>query len=149
MAFSGALVRPQNGLTIALYWCSDRTDFDRLKWFYYTLAGLHKTCGTSQIQRGSEWAGRSLSKRPFHVAPCAFWSFITVLVPIQTKIQIDSSGSYYEVLADGLSQNKTNGIGVKKLEQAQISLNDCLACRYVPTQLYSAFCIDCDIQVVA
>jgi|SRR5882762_2664171 hypothetical protein len=48
---------------------------------------------------------------------------------LQTKIQIDSSGSYYEVSANGLSQNKPNG--AKKLEQAQISLNDCLACRYV------------------
>ncbi|KIM91828.1 hypothetical protein PILCRDRAFT_57696 [Piloderma croceum F 1598] len=45
-----------------------------------------------------------------------------------TEIQIDSSGSYYEVSVNGLPQNKTNGIGAKKLEQAQISLNDCLAC---------------------
>jgi hypothetical protein len=51
---------------------------------------------------------------------------------VQTEIQIDSSGSYYEVSVNGLSQNKTNGVGAKKLEQAQISLNDCLACRYVP-----------------
>lgn len=46
---------------------------------------------------------------------------------LQTEIRIDTSGSYYEVSAEG---PKVNGAG-KKLEQAQISLNDCLACRYV------------------
>ena len=51
---------------------------------------------------------------------------------VQTEIQIDSSGSYYEISGNGLPQSKTNGTGAKKLEQAQISLNDCLACRYVP-----------------
>ncbi|KDQ53481.1 hypothetical protein JAAARDRAFT_39165 [Jaapia argillacea MUCL 33604] len=41
-----------------------------------------------------------------------------------TQIHIDSSGSYYEVSTDTKSVATT----VKKLEQAQISLNDCLAC---------------------
>jgi hypothetical protein len=41
----------------------------------------------------------------------------------QTEIHIDGSGSYYEV-----STESTSG---KKLEQAQINLNDCLACSYV------------------
>lgn len=36
---------------------------------------------------------------------------------------IDNAGAYYEVSA--------SGAGGSKLEQAQISLNDCLACRYV------------------
>lgn len=44
----------------------------------------------------------------------------------QTEIHIDGSGSYYEVSTD-LNQS-TPG---KKLEQAQINLNDCLACSYV------------------
>ncbi|KAJ7497310.1 iron hydrogenase [Mycena latifolia] len=46
-----------------------------------------------------------------------------------TEIQIDSGGSYYEVPTGGSSsiQPTLSGSG-KKLEQAQISLNDCLAC---------------------
>ncbi|EPS94412.1 hypothetical protein FOMPIDRAFT_1043947 [Fomitopsis schrenkii] len=39
-----------------------------------------------------------------------------------TEIQVDSSGSYYEVSSDGAKQ------AGRKLETAQISLNDCLAC---------------------
>ncbi|KZT08297.1 iron hydrogenase [Laetiporus sulphureus 93-53] len=38
-----------------------------------------------------------------------------------TQIQVDSSGSYYEVATNGATKEK-------KLETAQISLNDCLAC---------------------
>ncbi|KAL0955919.1 hypothetical protein HGRIS_002110 [Hohenbuehelia grisea] len=53
-----------------------------------------------------------------------------------TEIHIDATGSYYEVSADGLTsaQNSRNGAGTsssangRKLEQAQINLNDCLAC---------------------
>lgn len=41
---------------------------------------------------------------------------------VQTEIMIDSAGSYYEV-------EEVSKAG-RKLEQAQISLNDCLACRY-------------------
>ncbi|KAH9948998.1 iron hydrogenase [Amylocystis lapponica] len=41
-----------------------------------------------------------------------------------TQIQVDSSGLYYEVSADGVSTNKSG----QRLETAQISLNDCLAC---------------------
>ncbi|KAJ6593916.1 iron hydrogenase [Mycena capillaripes] len=46
-----------------------------------------------------------------------------------TEIHIDSGGSYYEVPTEGSSslQTASSGSG-KKLEQAQISLNDCLAC---------------------
>ncbi|KAJ7170540.1 iron hydrogenase [Mycena crocata] len=46
-----------------------------------------------------------------------------------TEIHIDSGGSYYEVPTAGSSslQPSSNKSG-KKLEQAQISLNDCLAC---------------------
>ncbi|KZT26740.1 iron hydrogenase [Neolentinus lepideus HHB14362 ss-1] len=40
-----------------------------------------------------------------------------------TAIRIDSSGSYYEV-----SSENTPSTSAKKLEPAQISLNDCLAC---------------------
>ncbi|KAI0081211.1 iron hydrogenase [Panus rudis PR-1116 ss-1] len=42
-----------------------------------------------------------------------------------TEIRVDSAGEYYEVNANG--QKVTNG-APKKLETAQISLNDCLAC---------------------
>lgn len=43
-----------------------------------------------------------------------------------TEIHIDSSGAYYEVSGnDSSSQPTSSG---KQLEQAQISLNDCLAC---------------------
>ncbi|KAI0930318.1 hypothetical protein AcV5_007068 [Taiwanofungus camphoratus] len=41
-----------------------------------------------------------------------------------TQIQVDSSGSYYEVSVNGTASTKSG----KKLETAQISLNDCLAC---------------------
>ncbi|KAF9029007.1 iron hydrogenase [Hymenopellis radicata] len=46
-----------------------------------------------------------------------------------TEIRVDVNGSYYEVSADGLSglKNKPSNAG-RKLEQAQINLNDCLAC---------------------
>ncbi|KAI0344850.1 iron hydrogenase [Trametopsis cervina] len=42
-----------------------------------------------------------------------------------TEIRVDSAGSYYEVSADGLKK----GTGAQqKLQTAEISLNDCLAC---------------------
>ncbi|KAJ7901844.1 iron hydrogenase [Mycena olivaceomarginata] len=46
-----------------------------------------------------------------------------ILGAASTEIHIDSTGSYYEVSAEGSS----NSSG-RKLQQAQISLNDCLAC---------------------
>lgn len=42
----------------------------------------------------------------------------------QTEIKIDASGSYYEV-------DSSSGQPTRRLETAQISLNDCLACRLV------------------
>ncbi|KAJ3570361.1 hypothetical protein NP233_g4460 [Leucocoprinus birnbaumii] len=51
-----------------------------------------------------------------------------------TEIHIDESGSYYEVSRNGMTADaggggNTEGVGQgRKLEQAQISLNDCLAC---------------------
>jgi iron only hydrogenase large subunit-like protein len=44
---------------------------------------------------------------------------------------IDSSGSYYEVSANRASTNAFSKGTERKLQQAQISLNDCLACRSV------------------
>ncbi|KAI0785647.1 iron hydrogenase [Abortiporus biennis] len=41
-----------------------------------------------------------------------------------TEIRVDSGGSYYEVSTDGFKKVDTK----KKLETAEISLNDCLAC---------------------
>ncbi|KAG5642224.1 hypothetical protein DXG03_003393 [Asterophora parasitica] len=48
-----------------------------------------------------------------------------------TEIQVDGSGAYYEVIQNGTRSALTNGSSAapaKKLEQAQINLNDCLAC---------------------
>ncbi|TFY59324.1 hypothetical protein EVG20_g7834 [Dentipellis fragilis] len=45
-----------------------------------------------------------------------------------TEIRIDSSGSYYEVAKDGGAASSSGVSGGKKLETAEISLNDCLAC---------------------
>ncbi|KAJ7462324.1 iron hydrogenase [Mycena galericulata] len=45
-----------------------------------------------------------------------------------TEIHIDSGGSYYEVLTENSSVQSTPSGSGRKLEQAQISLNDCLAC---------------------
>jgi hypothetical protein len=59
------------------------------------------------------------------------WRF--VLTGLQTQIQIDASGTYYEVSAE-THQGATSSGSRKKLEQAQISLNDCLACRSVLCQ---------------
>ena len=56
--------------------------------------------------------------------------------PQKTEILIDSSGAYYEVTADGKSSSSASSSGpTQKLQQAQISLNDCLACRYVQLSL--------------
>jgi hypothetical protein len=46
---------------------------------------------------------------------------------VQTEIRIDSNGEYYEVGNDLLDAQPSE----QKLEKAQISLNDCLACRCV------------------
>jgi hypothetical protein len=56
---------------------------------------------------------------------------------VKTEIVIDSSGTYYEVVGGQRSSGSAitaNG-QTKKLVQAQISLNDCLACRYVFVQV--------------
>ncbi|KAK0212670.1 iron hydrogenase [Desarmillaria ectypa] len=45
-----------------------------------------------------------------------------------TEIRVDSSGSYYEVSADGLSSLRKHSSSGTKLEQPQVNLNDCLAC---------------------
>jgi hypothetical protein len=44
---------------------------------------------------------------------------------MQTEIRIDASGAYYE-LGQG---SRDSGGGTQKLQTAEISLNDCLACR--------------------
>ncbi|KAG6844564.1 hypothetical protein H0H87_005906 [Tephrocybe sp. NHM501043] len=46
----------------------------------------------------------------------------------QTEIQIDRSGAYYEVTQDWKAHEAVAPASAKKLEQAQINLNDCLAC---------------------
>ena len=48
---------------------------------------------------------------------------------LQTEILIDSAGTYFEVAAN--NQTYPAHTPSKKLTQAQISLNDCLACRSV------------------
>ncbi len=44
---------------------------------------------------------------------------------MQTEIQIDASGAYYELGQEGRGSSG----GTQKLQTAEISLNDCLACR--------------------
>lgn len=51
-------------------------------------------------------------------------AYPVALTLVQTEILIDASGSYYEVASSSTQPQK-------KLEQAQINLNDCLACRFV------------------
>ena len=46
---------------------------------------------------------------------------------MQTEIRIDASGAYYE-LGQGQEGRGSSG-GTQKLQTAEISLNDCLACR--------------------
>ena len=51
-----------------------------------------------------------------------------VVVLLQTEIRIDASGAYYEVGQGGDSTSGGNS-NAQKLQTAEISLNDCLACR--------------------
>ena len=46
---------------------------------------------------------------------------------MQTEIRIDASGAYYEL--DQGSGGSSGSGGTQKLQTAEISLNDCLACR--------------------
>jgi hypothetical protein len=50
------------------------------------------------------------------------------LVITQTEIQIDASGAYYEVGQAGADSSRGSG-STQRLQTAEISLNDCLACR--------------------
>ncbi len=47
---------------------------------------------------------------------------------LKTQIQVDSAGTYYEVAMDGKTAGPSGGTK-QKLTTAEISLNDCLACR--------------------
>ena len=47
---------------------------------------------------------------------------------MQTEIRIDASGTYYEV-GRGTESNGGSSSSTQKLQTAEISLNDCLACR--------------------
>ena len=67
------------------------------------------------------------------VTPSAYPFMLHIFSDIsssQTEIRVDSGGAYYEV------STHENVLAGEKLEQAQINLNDCLACRFAPT-----FCI--------
>jgi hypothetical protein len=48
-----------------------------------------------------------------------------IMIIVQTEIRIDASGAYYEL---GQGSGGSSG-GTQKLQTAEISLNDCLACR--------------------
>jgi len=48
-----------------------------------------------------------------------------MIMIMQTEIRIDASGAYYEL---GQGSSGSSG-GTQKLQTAEISLNDCLACR--------------------
>ena len=47
-----------------------------------------------------------------------------LIMAMQTEIRIDASGAYYE-----LGQSTGSSGSKQKLQTAEISLNDCLACR--------------------
>jgi hypothetical protein len=47
---------------------------------------------------------------------------------MQTEIRIDASGAYYEVGREGTGSSEDTS-STQKLQTAEISLNDCLACR--------------------
>ena len=51
---------------------------------------------------------------------------------MQTEIRIDASGAYYEVEQEGADSSTGSSSNTQKLQTAEISLNDCLACRCVP-----------------
>ena len=48
--------------------------------------------------------------------------FGEMLTGVQSEIQADGQGGFYEVTKDGQAT---------KLKEATISLNDCLACRFI------------------
>ena len=82
---------------------------------------MHQTSRATQRSRGADRHRVCLctySSSPFSSA---------INVSCQTEIRIDASGSYYEVS----STPSTAPTPVRKLQQAQINLNDCLACRQV------------------
>jgi hypothetical protein len=55
---------------------------------------------------------------------------ICVTDTMQTEIQIDANGAYYEVDRGTVSSGGSgSGSSPQKLQTAEISLNDCLACR--------------------
>ena len=49
---------------------------------------------------------------------------------LQTEIVVDSTGSYYEVGVELQPLARGDHDSGTKLEQAQINLTDCLACRF-------------------
>lgn len=78
-----------------------------------------------------------VSKEPGGATVCSRPSVMMIRLTyyFQTEIVIDSTGSYYEVPANGNASAKN---AERKLQQAQISLNDCLACRSVVLPYLSA-----------
>jgi hypothetical protein len=78
-------------------------------------------CSFTDIDRAKSVLSRLKSSRQgMPMRYCAFRVLITN--GKQSEIQADGQGGYYEVTKDGQST---------KLKEATISLNDCLACRYV------------------
>ena len=73
---------------------------------------------------------------PYVICPPPFLRRLLTQSCAQTQIRIDSSGSYYEV--DTTDSGKASAPSSRKLETAQISLNDCLACRCVSILYISA-----------
>jgi hypothetical protein len=94
-------------------------DINRPQRLHHAVPSMHKTCGGSQ---NTQIRKRGRSKFVIQVVAYSF-----TLLP-QTQIGIDSAGAYYE--EDG-GEN-----GRRKLQQAQISLNDCLACRQVSVLIF-------------
>jgi hypothetical protein len=131
MTFSGALVCPKYTSYDFSFTSLDGQTLTDLNDFITPSQACIKPVEQIKPQEVAKPGGASVST-------CGFFQFFVYSINfLQTEIQIDSSGLYYEVSVNGLSQNKANGIEAKKLEQAQISLNDCLACRYVSTPALS------------
>lgn len=95
-----------------------------------TITSLHRKYVSSPWSRRTSPQRRRKPEQHRYVLSSG-WRALYVDSIEQTEIHIDGAGAYYEVTNDSnkkLDFNQT--VPGKKLEQAQINLNDCLACSY-------------------
>ncbi|KAF8954333.1 hypothetical protein BDZ97DRAFT_1766337 [Flammula alnicola] len=84
-----------------------------------------------QEQRGEVDATRQVMAKGWADAVTATRQQNAAAATLQTEILIDSNGAYYEVSSSSIpniNANASASAASNKLHQAQISLNDCLAC---------------------